>query len=155
LKDCLKKLLQPFFPELDLDDIDVAYGPDWLLNNRFNKEMEISAMTFGNHILFNPDRETYYNENTRRRVALLAHELTHSVQAKQAGVGFFVPAYLTESGYRELQNLTGQRAGGRRVDNYWDNRFEADARRSSDEIMQTLDERYGPKLPCEHCYLPW
>ena len=97
LLEWTKEFLKPFFPNLDLDKIEVHPGS--ALGLLVNKTSGDFAITFGNDIYFYED---FYNLYLVTGTGLIAHELTHAQDYANSGWDQFLGNYLLEYlGYGE------------------------------------------------------
>ncbi|MDR4485457.1 MAG: RHS repeat-associated core domain-containing protein [Nitrospirales bacterium] len=88
LLECSKEFLQPFFPNLDLNKIEIY---DEGLPFPFNLIPGVHGVSLGNDIYFDPG---YYNPFSVSGTGDLAHELTHSQQWQNDSN--FAADYLTD-----------------------------------------------------------
>ena len=138
LSECVKDLLEPFFPDLDLSDIDVDD------DSFIAWAMGMEAYTVGNDINFRPGA---YQPGTISGIALVGHELTHSQQYQKAGGTFpFLDQYFSE--YFENRDL-----GMSEEEAYRNIGFEQEAFSKQRHIRRELDRRFGGISPCNQCPL--
>ncbi|MFZ1748271.1 MAG: RHS repeat-associated core domain-containing protein, partial [Nitrospirales bacterium] len=128
LLECTKEFLQPFFPDLDLDLIEVH--PDSFVGDFVNEAGEAYAATIGNDIYFYSDQ---YNPYSVSGTGLIAHELAHAQQfADATGYGTFLLDYL---------NLY-------LVNGYENNPYEQEAK-GYESLINSLLTLYGDNPPCK------
>ena len=122
LPDHVKVILAPYFPDFDLDQIRVFEGIP------FYVVMDATAYTDGNNIFFKPDA---YDADSIEGIALIGHEVTHSVQFQTYGKWRFRANYLTNWGkqYKEYRNFNHA---------YYYNQFEIEARAMEERIYSDL-----------------
>jgi hypothetical protein len=122
LPDHVKELLAPYFPDFDLDQIRVYEGIPFYVT------MDASAYTDGNNIFFKPGA---YDPDSVEGIALIGHEVTHSVQFHRHGKWRFRARYLTNWGrqFKAHRNLNHA---------YFYNEFEMEARAMEDRIYSDL-----------------
>jgi Domain of unknown function (DUF4157) len=125
LPDCIKALLAPYFPELDLEDIRIRESIPWYV------PMNAAAYTNRNHIYFAPG---CYDTDSLAGIAMIAHELTHCAQYKNHGVLRFRVLYISSW----LAELWGQRSFDQA---YSRNRFEVAARELEERVCADLSNR--------------
>ena len=120
LLECTKEFLKPFFPDLDLDKIEVH--PNSALGSLVYKAGGDFAITLGNDIYFYED---FYNPYSVAGTGLIAHELKHAQDYANSGWDQFLGDYLLEYlGYgentpeanaqdmdRDVQSLLNSRGG--------------------------------------------
>jgi len=76
LSQCAKDKLAPFFPGLNLDNVDIQYGiPGYVPGSP-------SGYTLGNTIYLDPSA---HDEGSARGLGLIGHELVHVQQYQDAG----------------------------------------------------------------------
>jgi len=98
LPACAKDFLKPFFPSLDLDQINIH--PDGV-PFPINLNSDVEGFTFGNDLYF---RQGSGNPYTVSGLALIGHELRRSQQYQESNG--FAPSYLWQQitkGYSENQ----------------------------------------------------
>ncbi|MEO7862052.1 MAG: RHS repeat-associated core domain-containing protein [Nitrospirales bacterium] len=76
LTDCVKGILAPYFPGLNLDLIDIHEGLPWYTRDN------IAAITRGNDIYFGPKR---YDPYSNAGIGLIGHETAHVGQLSWPG----------------------------------------------------------------------
>ena len=131
LDECTKEFLKPFFPDLDLDLIDIHSGS--ALGSLINLVGDFTAITLGSDIYFYGDA---YNPNSASGIVLIGHELAHAQQwANANGWDDFLGNYLLEY----LQN------------GYRDNYYEQQARDVAREIEKRLEEAGLPDCDDDEC----
>lgn len=125
LPDYVKKLLAPYFPELDLEDIRIREGiPRYVL-------MKAAAYANRNRIYFAPGR---FDPDSLEGIAIIAHELTHCAQYKNYGVWKFRALYVSAWLAGLLRHRSLVRAYSR-------NRFEVAAREMEERVFADLYDR--------------
>jgi RHS repeat-associated protein len=87
LTRCQKGWLGKYFPDIDLDGINVHMGLPWYLPNPDNYAAHTGSRT---DIYFN---EKYYDPNSISTVGTAGHELTHVRQWRENGTLSFIPRY--------------------------------------------------------------
>jgi len=97
--------LAPFFPNFDLNQIDVQQGIPSIIT-AFSP-ITPAAVTLGNTIYIDPSA---YDPNTSTGLALLAHEITHSEQYAELGELGFLWRYYGAYRYGRNKGLPGDRA---------------------------------------------
>ncbi len=122
LPDHVKAILSPYFPAFDLDQIRVYEGIPFYVT------MDATAYTDGNNIFFKPGA---FDPDSVEGIALIGHEVTHSVQFQTHGKWRFRASYLTNwgKGYKEHRNFNHA---------YYYNEFEIEARAMEDRIYSNL-----------------
>jgi RHS repeat-associated protein len=141
LSDCIKSILRPYFPNLDLDKIQLHPFEE---TDFFHKLPFISgaeAWTDGNDVYLN---QGYMEDiGTSEGIALIGHELTHTSQQAAAGSLSFLTNYLGT--YILLQAPPN---GLSAEDAYQNIPYEVDAYVMQMRILRKLKEKYGDKDPC-------
>jgi hypothetical protein len=84
LPEYVKRLLAPYFPEIEMEDICVREGIPWYV------PMNVVAYTNRNHIFFARGR---YDPDSLEGIAVIAHELAHCAQYKSYGAWRFRVLY--------------------------------------------------------------
>ncbi len=122
LPDHVKEILAPYFPAFELDKIRVFEGIPFYVT------MDATAYTDGNHIFFKPGA---FDPDSIAGIALIGHEVMHSVQFQQHGKWRFRARYLTNWGkqYQAHRNLNHA---------YYYNEFEIEARAMEERIYSDL-----------------
>ena len=122
LPEHVKKILGPYFPDFDLDQIRVFHGIPFYVT------MDAAAFTDGNHIFFKPG---VFDPDSSAGSALIGHEVTHSVQFQSHGKWKFRAAYVSKWGrmYKEHRSLNLA---------YHHNEFEVEARAVEQRIFDDL-----------------
>jgi hypothetical protein len=120
-----KKLLAPYFPELDLDRVRIKDGLPWYV------VMRADAYTDRYLIYFARGK---YDPDSLNGLALIAHELAHCAQYKKHGAWRFRLMYF----WSWLVNLS-RRASLSRA--YLGNRFEVAARTVERMVYDDLSYR--------------
>lgn len=123
LSACVKAVLQPYFPKLNLDRIMIYKGLPWLWAGF------ASAYTFGNNHYYYRDN---FNQQTNAGIALIGHELQHTQQFRQFGTYVFAIRYLSET----------LRLG------YGNDQYESSANLIQGIIRTDLDNQFGGGNPC-------
>lgn len=118
----VQELLAPYFPTLDLAQIRVHEGIPWYVT------MDATAYTDGNNIFFKPGA---FDPDSLAGIALIGHEVTHSVQFQTHGKWRFRTRYLTNWGRQYKEHRDFNHA-------YYYNEFEIEARAMEDRIYQDL-----------------
>lgn len=122
LPDHVKKILAPYFPTFDLAQIRIFEGIPFYVT------MDATAYTDGNHIFFKPGA---FDPDSIEGIALIGHEVTHSVQFQTCGKWRFRASYL-RNWARQLQtHRTFAHA-------YFYNEFEVEARAMEQRILDDL-----------------
>ncbi|HEX4946497.1 MAG TPA: DUF4157 domain-containing protein [Blastocatellia bacterium] len=122
LPDHVKTILAPYFPGFDLDQIRIHEGIPFYVT------MDATAYTDGNNIFFKPGA---FNPDSIEGIALIGHEVTHSVQFQRHGKWRFRASYLTNWGKQYTQHRNFGHA-------YYYNEFEIEARAMEDRIFSDL-----------------
>src|SRR5215216_2276503 len=86
LPEYVKKLLAPYFPEIELEDICIREGIPWYV------PMNVVAYANRNHIFFARGR---YDPDSLEGIAVIAHELAHCAQYKSYGTWRFRVLYVS------------------------------------------------------------
>ena len=122
LPEHVKQILAPYFPDFDLDQIRVFEGIPFYVT------MDATAFTDGNNIFF---KLGAFDPDSIEGIALIGHEVTHSVQSQTHGKWRFRAQYLTNWGnqYKEHRNFNQA---------YYYNEFEIEARAMEDRIYSDL-----------------
>jgi hypothetical protein len=122
LPDHVKEILAPYFPDFDLEQIRVFEGIPFYVT------MDATAYTDGNNIFFKPGA---FDPDSIEGIALIGHEVTHSVQFERHGKWRFRTRYLTNWGKQYTQHRNFTHA-------YYYNEFEIEARAMEDRIYSDL-----------------
>ncbi len=122
LPEHVKKILAPYFPDFDLDQIRIFHGIPFYVT------MDAAAFTDGNNIFFKPG---FFDPDSIAGIALIGHEVTHSVQFQSQGKWKFRASYLGKWGrmYKEHRSLNLA---------YYYNEFEVEAREVEQRIFDDL-----------------
>ena len=122
LPDHVKAILAPYFPAFELGQIRVFEGIPFYVT------MEATAYTDGNHIFF---KLGAFDPDSIAGIALIGHEVTHSVQFQKHGKWRFRASYLTNWGkqYKAHRNFNHA---------YYYNEFEIEARAMEERIYSDL-----------------
>ena len=122
LPEHVKQILAPYFPDFDLDQIRVFEGIPFYVT------MDATAFTDGNNIFF---KLGAFDPDSIEGIALIGHEVTHSVQVQTHGKWRFRASYLTNWGrqYKKHRNFNHA---------YYYNEFEIEARAMEDRIYSDL-----------------
>lgn len=130
LSACAKAVLQPFFPSINLDRIKIYKGlPRLWGRNRTNPNDQFVGFTFGNTHYY---RDGFFNEGSLGGLALIAHELQHTLQFQVLGTYRLGLSYLFEGLTRGYNGIS----------------FEEQGQRVGERIFGQLKETYGTKNPC-------
>jgi hypothetical protein len=132
LTDCVKEILAPYFPGLDLDLIDIHEGLPWYTRDN------VAAITRGNNIYFAPGK---YNPHSRGGIGLIGHEATHSQQYADYGDLGFLLKYGSDYLKNRLKGMDDEAA-------YENIPFEKEARAKEQQIRDDLKQKYGDSDPC-------
>jgi Domain of unknown function (DUF4157) len=97
--------LAPFFPGFDLNRIDVQFGIPFIITAL--SPISPAAVTLGDTVYV---AEGAYSPETPEGLALLAHEITHSVQYDQLGLAGFLWRYSGAYESGKGNGLTGDAA---------------------------------------------
>lgn len=122
LPDHVKAILAPYFPDFDLDQIRIFEGIPFYVT------MDATAYTDGNNIFFKPGA---FDPDSVEGIALIGHEITHSVQFQTHGKWRFRTRYLTNWGRGFTQHRSFDHA-------YFYNEFEIEARAVEQRIYEDL-----------------
>lgn len=125
LPDYVKKLLAPYFPEIDLEDVSICEGIPWYVL------MNAAAYTDRNQIYFAPG---HYDPDSLEGIALIAHELAHCAQYKHHGVWKFRVLYISSWLIELWRHWSLDKAYSR-------NRFEVAAREVEERVFADLSNR--------------
>ncbi len=122
LPDHVKEILAPYFPDFDLDQIRIFLGIPFYVT------MDANAFTDGNNLFFKPDA---YDTESIAGIALIGHEITHSVQYQERGKWRFRAKYLSNwsKGFKTHRSFDHA---------YYFNEFEIEARAMEDRIYNDL-----------------
>ena len=134
LTDCVKGILAPYFPGLNLDLIDIHEGLPWYTRDN------IAAITRGKDIYFGPAQYDPHS-NSSTGIGLIGHENAHVQQYANYGDLGFVLKYGSDYLKNRLQGMDDQQA-------YWNIPFEREARSKEEQIREDLLKKYGDKDPC-------
>ncbi len=134
LSDCAKKILQPYFPGLNLDGVGLM--PRLPGFTKF-APIDVGAITWDGTISYQPG----FFSGSAGGLAGLGHELTH-VQQQSGGLGSFLGGYVGDY----LKNLltTGDPAGA-----YEKIRAEKEANQMETKILGDLLKKFGLNDPCK------
>ncbi|MBA5873202.1 MAG: DUF4157 domain-containing protein [Nitrospira sp. CR1.2] len=142
MTDCVKGLLAPYFPGVNLDLVDIHESlPSYARDN-------VVAITRGNDIYFAPGR---YDPHSRAGIALIGHETAHVGQYAEYGDLGFVLKYGSEYLAGRLQGMSEKEA-------YENISFEWKARAKERQIRDDLKAKYGNEDPCpepEVCHVDY
>jgi YD repeat-containing protein len=132
LSDCLKRVLAPYYPEIDLNNVSIHHyippGPRFWSNP--------DGYTVANDVYFK-----HYDPSSLDGFTNLAHELSHVVQFAQLGLGVFAAEYVQEY-------LRNRKQGMSPGDAYFNISFEKGARaRALNTVTSILLSNYG-QIPC-------
>lgn len=118
----VQEILAPYFPTFDLAQIRIHEGIPWYVT------MDATAYTDGNNIFFKPGA---FDPDSLEGIALIGHEVTHSVQFQTYGKWHFRTRYLTNwsQQYKEQRNFNHA---------YYNIEFEIEARAMEERIYQDL-----------------
>jgi len=119
-----KKLLAPYFPEVDLEDISIREPVPWYV------PMKAVAYTDRNRIYF---AHGCFDPDSLEGLAVIAHELSHCAQYKNYGTWRFRLLYIG-SWLRELWRH------GSFDEAYNQNRFEVAARAIEERVLADLSD---------------
>ena len=122
LPDHVQEILAPYFPTFDLAQIRVYEGIPWYVT------MDATAFTDGNNIFFKPGA---FDPDSIEGIALIGHEVTHSVQFQTHGKWPFRARYVN-NWRRQLQTHRSFAHA------YFYNEFEIEARAMEERIYQDL-----------------
>ena len=123
----VKRRLVDYFPELDLDEIQIKAGIPWYV------PMKVDAYTNCNRIYFARGK---YRPKSLAGIALIAHELAHCAQYKVHGAWRFRIMYA-------LSWLAGLLRHASFNEAYLQNRFEAEARVIEDMVYNDLSNHFN------------
>jgi RHS repeat-associated protein len=134
LSDCAKKILQPYFPGLNLDGVGLM--PRLPGFTKF-APIDVAAITWDGTISYQPG----FFSGSAGGLAALGHELTH-VQQQSSGLGSFLGGYVGDY----LKNLltTGDPAAA-----YEKTRAEKEANQMETKILGDLLRKFGLNDPCK------
>ena len=122
LPEHVKQILAPYFPDFDLDRVRVFEGIPFYVT------MDAAAYTDGNNLFFKPG---FYDPDSIEGIALIGHEITHSVQFQNHGKWKFRASYLSKwsKQYKAHRSLNLA---------YYHNEFEIEAREVEQRIIDDL-----------------
>lgn len=132
LSDCVKAILAPYFPGLNLDLIDIHEGLPWYTRDN------IAAITRGNDIYFGPKR---YDPYSSAGIGLIGHETAHVGQYAEYGDLGFLLKYGSDYLKNRLQGMDDEQA-------YRNIPFEREASAREEQIRDDLLKKYGDQAPC-------
>src|SRR5215208_947054 len=118
----IKKILAPYFPEIDLEDICICEPIPWYV------PMKAMAYTNRNHIYFAPG---CYDPDSLEGIAIIAHELSHCAQYKHYGTWRFRALYIGTWLSEFFRHRSFYKA-------YSQNRFEVAARVMEERVLVDL-----------------
>jgi RHS repeat-associated protein len=125
IPDCVKRILSPYFPGLNLDDVDLHKNvPLW---------PGVNGGTWGSDVFLGIGD---YDPNSIQGIGLIAHEVTHVQQFQTFGMGGFAGLY----GFDILINYYWDRDFDKA---YWDVYFERKARDVARKVAEDLLRKYG------------
>jgi hypothetical protein len=108
LSPCLKELLGPYFPGLDLDQVSIHTNGIPKAVQWFNTlKNGVGAVTWGNDIYYPPGG---YNPTSNKAIADLAHEIVHVWQYSMLGK----PRFAWQYGQGYIKNVIDQLPAGTR-----------------------------------------
>jgi hypothetical protein len=146
LSDCAKKLLQKFFPKLNLDAINVTLGLPTGVPSQTTSEKPIGGMVVGNTIYTtNQSNFEHRYGATWRALEFLAHEITHVDQYRRLGIVGFGIGYAIEGVFQAM--ITP--ASRARAASYDVNAFETRAVRNASRIIRQLRREDAATCPIE------
>ena len=122
LPDNIKQILAPYFPDFDLNEIRIFHGIPFYVT------MDAAAYTDGNKLFFKPG---FYDPDSIGGIALIGHEITHSVQFQNYGKWKFRASYLGKWGRQFKAHRSLNLA-------YFHNEFEIEAREVEQRIFDDL-----------------
>jgi RHS repeat-associated protein len=126
LSECVKKLLQPYFPTIDLNEIR--------LNKQLGLQLLTDAITDGNDIYYDPMNSPF---NTMPSgFGEIAHEIEHSAQYAELGKPKFQFKYLKEYFSNRIKGMSD-------YDAYQAVSIEGAARRKAATVTSDLASKYG------------
>jgi RHS repeat-associated protein len=139
LSKCAKDRLSPYFPDLDLDDVDLQLGVPWPVQVVMGGD--VNAFTLGNTVYVDP---AAYDESSAAGLGLIGHELEHVRQFQRAGgVVSFGGDYIGEY-------ISNRRAGQNHDDAYRNIPYEGEARRTGRKVVNGLTNDFGTEV-CGGC----
>ncbi len=122
LPEHIRQILAPYFPEYNLAEIQIFDGIPFYVT------MDAVAFTDGNKLYFKPG---CFDPNSIEGIALIGHEITHSVQFQQLGKWKFRVSYLGKWGRQFKISRSLNLA-------YYNNEFEVEAREVEQRIFDDL-----------------
>jgi RHS repeat-associated protein len=128
LSDCAKKVLQPYFPGLNLDNVVISPGMPGF--TALTPGFQPGAITVNGTIFYQQGQFS----GDANGLSYLGHELTHVVQE---GSGFLPPNYLHDY-FKNLAN------GMNPLDAYENTGAEKAAKAVENRIFDDLFRHYGP-----------
>lgn len=122
----VRQLIQPYFPDFDLDSIRIYEGIPWYVL------MDAVAYTDRQMIYFKPGS---YDEESLAGLALIAHEITHCWQYRQLGTWRFRWQYLRDWVHHFRRSGSFTKA-------YFNVRFEREARLVEQKVYEDLSRHF-------------
>jgi len=143
LSECAKKLLQKFFPKLNLDAVNLQLGLPWWSTSRTASGGPIMGVTVGNTI-YTSSQSAFESLHgaTWNALEFLAHELTHIDQFRRLGMVGFGIAYAAEGLFQAMIVPASRSLAA----SYDANAFETRASRNASRIIRQL--RREGATPC-------
>jgi RHS repeat-associated protein len=144
LSDCVKNLLAKYFDRGLLDSIRIhTNGLPSFVPNR------MAAYTSRDNVYY---AQGQYDPHSARGIAIIGHEATHAEQYRQNGNLRFKAKYLFSSLVAGADVTYGGRGSVMpRFDSaqaYYGNKYEKEAQRREQQILNDLDQQYGGSNPC-------
>jgi hypothetical protein len=132
LPECVKRLLEPYFPGFDLAAIRVRAGLPWYVLMRADAYTDCDDIYFA---------RGSYDTHSAGGIALIGHEIAHCLQYRRLGKWRFRALYISSwaRGLGRYRSLGKAYAG---------NRFEVEARSLQHKIYGDLYNLFGEDDPC-------
>jgi len=146
ISDCAQKLLQGFFPKLDLSKVRLRLGLPAIAPTNTTSGDKIGGLTFGNTIYTDSqqDFESHYGA-TWGALEFLAHELTHVDQFRRLTKTGFIFGYALEGLFQGLIRPAGEAISA----TYRKNAFETRAQTNAARIIRELKRKGASPCPIE------
>jgi hypothetical protein len=132
LPECVKNLLAPYFPGLDLGLIRLRAGLPWYVPMRADAYADSDCIYFA---------RGKYDPHSAEGIALIGHEVAHCLQYRRFGKWRFRALYVSSWAVGLRRHLSLGKA-------YASNRFEREAALLQRKIYRDLYEVFGDDDPC-------
>lgn len=146
ISDCAKKLLQGFFPKVDLSKVRLRLGLPAIVPENTTSGDKIGGLTFGYTIYTDSqqDFESHYGASWSA-LEFLAHELTHVDQYRRLSKAGFLLGYTLEGLYQGLIRPAPEAISA----TYKKNAFETRAQTNAASIIRKLKRSGASPCPIE------